>query len=331
MVAIRRFKMNSLKLTRCPYTLKSHDQLLEKSREHVILDALGGPDGYSVIADKAINNELGRTVDAAFQNDPLVAMLRTKIGVKTRSGISSWSIEGTTVEGNHPVETTFHHNSPIDIHFQKPVLLTADGPGKTFHITAYPEQSTRLLKEIEKSMARKGLKIGSMRREAGSAPGIHGQMCVNLNIIQAGMMKIAYLACCEFLGDSFLDDPLNPEWQKAIRVQNAEEAKQVRIQGFSDAAAFAKTCLPALEEHEHGIAIVNIQQSGPVVVVQLFGGAILSTTAFASETSNYGLEVGSGLLLRCNSLTGAIQRGNWMQYLLEMSKIAIPYSEGEIC
>jgi len=38
-------------LTICPYTLKSVSQLSEKSREHIIPDAKGGPDGF-VYAEK---------------------------------------------------------------------------------------------------------------------------------------------------------------------------------------------------------------------------------------------------------------------------------------
>ena len=66
--------MSDSKLTRCPYTLRPIGEI-DTSREHVILDALGGPDGYSVTADRMANNRLGETVDAAFLADSIVEMM----------------------------------------------------------------------------------------------------------------------------------------------------------------------------------------------------------------------------------------------------------------
>ena len=66
-------------LTKCPYSLKLLNEIEETSREHIILDSLGGPDGYWVAASKRENNELGRTMDAIFQAEPLVALLSSKV------------------------------------------------------------------------------------------------------------------------------------------------------------------------------------------------------------------------------------------------------------
>jgi hypothetical protein len=86
--------------------LKPLAEIKETSREHIILDSLGGPDGYWVAACKKENNELGRTVDAEFQAEPLIAALSSKVGVKTRSGVAAWTLPGELVDGNRPVEVT---------------------------------------------------------------------------------------------------------------------------------------------------------------------------------------------------------------------------------
>jgi hypothetical protein len=139
-------------------------------------------------------------------------------------------------------------------------------------------------------------------------------------------MKIAYLACCEFFGDDFLDDPLNTEWQKAIRAQTGEESDNIRIHGqcFDGATIGANMVFPSLAKHEHGIAIANLNQRGPVVAVRLFGNELLTAFALASETNDYGLAEGDGLLLICDSKTGAISREPWSNHLLRMSGLTPP-------
>jgi hypothetical protein len=215
--------MNNQTLTRCPYTLKLLTEMGETSREHVILDALGGPNGYSVTACRATNSQLGETTDAAFLEEPLVEMMRSKVGVKSRSGVASWNLTGETVDGNRPVEVTFPHQGPVEVHHRKPV--EKDAQGKSYQIIAPPAQAEKLLKEFEANMAKKGIQISSVVTKQTPNQELHSQLTLNLTVMNAGLMKIAYLACCEFLGDSFLEDPLNPEWQKAIRAQNAEDAE----------------------------------------------------------------------------------------------------------
>ena len=95
------------------------------------------------------------------------------------------------------------------------------------------------------------------------------------------LMKIAYLACCELFGDSFLEHPLNTEWQTAIRARTADEIEASKIHGwcFTDATEVVNNILHALAEHEHGIFVAVCQ----------FGRELLTTSSQASETSNHGL------------------------------------------
>lgn len=295
-------------LTRCPYTLKPLTELAETSREHVILDALGGPDAYSVRACPRANSKLGETVDAAFLAESLVEAARSRVGVKSRSGVTVWNLTGETVEGNRPVDVTIPHQGPVDVYHRKPI--EKDAETNSYRIIAQPEQADKLLEELKDNLAKKGKEIAKVEITQRPSQQIHSRIQVDFTVLQTGLMKIAYLACCEFLGDSFLDDALNPEWQKAIRAQSWEDAEKIKIHGccFDKAADCVNRILPKMPNHQHGIAIVNLKQSGPVVAVRLFGDELLTAVVCASETSNHGRLAGQGQLLICDSKTGMIHR-----------------------
>lgn len=235
-------------------------------------------------------------------------MLRSKIGVESRGGVASWTLRGKTLEGNRLVEVTIPHQGPVDVYHRKPV--EKDEKGKSFQIIAPPKQADKLLKEMQKSLEKKGVSLSEPTVSQSPNQTIHSLLEFNLTTLNAGLMKIAYLACCELLGDSFLDDPLNPEWQKAIRAMTMTEMDDVKIKcwGFSTATEFAKEILPSLEEHEHVIAILNLGRQGVIVAVRLFACELLTSIVQASETSNHGLPARRGQMLICNSITGDISR-----------------------
>lgn len=301
-------------LTRCPYTLKSISDLAEDSREHIILDALGGPDGYSVRACRIENNKLGGTVDAAFLKNPLIQMQRSKVGIKSRSGVAKWKMSGETIDGGRPVDITVPHEGEVGVHHKKPVEKNAD----SYTIIAPPDQSDKLLKEIRENLGKKGKHIADIQSTQIESQELHARLNINLTEIQSGMMKIAYLACCDYLGDEFLDDPLNPEWQKAIRARTAEESEDIKIYGKSLSEIGALDFVfPKLAEHEHCIVIFSLNRSGPIVGVRLFGDPLFTAVALASQTKGYELSEGDGTAIICDSKSGSIRREPWLPQLLK--------------
>src|SRR4051794_39104880 len=78
----------------CPYTLKPLAELPEVNREHIFPDSIGGGAAYVVSVDAKTNSSLGTTVDAAFVDSPLLAALRSRLGIKSRSGLSKWRLNG---------------------------------------------------------------------------------------------------------------------------------------------------------------------------------------------------------------------------------------------
>lgn len=306
---------------RCPYTLRLLTELADLSREHIIPDALGGPNGYSVQACRATNSKFGETHDAAFLSDPLVAMMRTRHGVEGRSGPAKWKMEGETVGEGRPVKISFTE-SAVDVYHQKPVDVLEVENCKGYRIVAPSPQSDQVLAQLQKGLARKGMSISEPKVEKEEQQTIHGRMMIDLNVLKAGLMKIAYLAAFDFLGDAFLDDPLNPEWQKAIRVTNAEEAKALRIHGvcFDNASPSVANLLPKLAPNEHGIAVVHLNQAGPVVAVQLFGNPLLTAFVQVSDTNTFGLQEGEGLITVVDSTAGQMRQEPWIDHLVRMAQ-----------
>lgn len=310
--------MKSSRLTRCPYTLKPLVELQEASREHIIPDALGGPNAYSLTACRSENIKLGATVDAMFLSEPLIAMLRSKVGIKSRSGVASWKMEGTTYEGNRPVHVTFPHQGVVEVHHKKPV--ERDEQNRSYKIIAPPDQANHILVNMRRKLSAKGVQLDMTSVSQSPNQTIHVPLIYNLNILRAGLLKIAYLACCHYLGDAFLEDSLNGEWQKAIRIKNAEEAAASLIRGqcFDGATHATKLLLPKLQEHEHAIAIVNLDH-GPVVAVRLFGSEMLTAFAKASESNHFEISVGDGILVVCDSITGSISYDSWMDWFVKIA------------
>ena len=306
--------------TRCPYTLKPLAELANASREHVVLDALGGPNAYAVTACQVVNNQLGQSVDAAFLKEPAVAIARTREGIQTRNGESTWRMNGKTVEGDRPVQVTFSGSS-VEVYHEKPVEKSERESGVSYQIIAPESQAAEQIERLKKKLARKGMVFFEPEVRRTEDQTIRGQLVMHLDVLEAGLMKIAYLACFEMLGDAFLDDPLNEEWQKLIRGGTMEERKAIRItRGIhpQETGPFAQGLLPKLEPHQHGIAIVNFNH-GLYVIVRLFGDPLLTAFARVSETSDFGLEEAGGKLVVIDAITKRATQEPWINHLLRLA------------
>lgn len=105
--------------TICPYTTNqlSADKF---SREHIIPDALGGPNAFALRADALANSQHGAKVDSHLIHADFVAMLASKVGVKTRSGTSAWQLPGQLRADRSRVVAEFSGNS-VRPRFTRPV------------------------------------------------------------------------------------------------------------------------------------------------------------------------------------------------------------------
>jgi hypothetical protein len=297
--------MNTRLRTRCPYTLKLLTDLLKVNDEHIFPHSIGGSREYTVRVDEATNSTLGSQVDAAFVDSPLLAMLRNQYGVKSRSGVRDWEMEGVDTGDGRAVKVNFPHDGPVGIRHKRPVEFDpATGKGK---IIAAPGESERLVEELKEKYRKKGMTLKVTNEEQQPMQEIRLRMKIDPDALIGGMAKIAYLATFEFLGDEFLDDPLNAEWQKAIRAATCQEFTKAKVHGrpFGE-SGIHKALLPVLAPHQHAVSICHLRQAGPMVAVQLFGSDMFSLVCRASDTSTFGLRELEGRVAVCDALARQI-------------------------
>ncbi len=284
----------------CPYTLKPLAQLEQTNVEHIFADAIGGTGDYTVRVDAKTNSQLGTTVDSAFVDSPILAIFRSRLGIKSRSGPSKWKLRGTTEGTNRPVEIVFESGGSVDIHYRKPVEFDASGTKGT--IIVPPERRDSFLEELTRNLKRKGKTLSIAHEVRGQAEPAKLNFSIELDALKQGLLKIAFLAAYEFLGDAFLRDPLIPEWHKAVLSPSTADAMRAKIHGTAlEPSEYVNILLPDLQEHEHAVAVFDLQQQGPVVVVKLFGCDLLSSFCIASETSNCGLKPLDSKIVICDT------------------------------
>lgn len=302
----------------CPYTLKALADLPAVNDEHIFPDAIGGTASYAVRVDTKTNSQLGTTVDSAFVDSPLLAIFRSRLGIKSRSGPSKWKLRGTTVGTSRPVEVIFEAGGKVEIHYRRPIEFDASGTkGK---IIIPPERRDAFLEELAGNLARKGKTLSIANEVRGRAEPVKLDFSVELDALKQGLLKIAFLAAYEFLGDDFLRDPLIPEWHKAILSASAADAMEAKIHGIAlESNAHLNVVLPDIHEHEHAVAVFNLQQQGPVAVVKLFGCDVLSSGCIVSETSNFDLQPLDGKIVICDTRARAIRTVKFADHFVSRS------------
>jgi hypothetical protein len=137
----------------CPYTLKRLADLPSVNNEHVFPDSIGGSASYIIGVDAKANSQLGTTVDSAFVDSPLLAALRSKLGIKSQSAPSRWQLRGTTEGTNRPIEVICESAGNVDIHYRKAAEFDASGKGT---IIVSPTNRDSLLENLAQHLRRKG-------------------------------------------------------------------------------------------------------------------------------------------------------------------------------
>lgn len=296
--------------TICPYT---GNPATDMTTEHIFPDALGGSAAYCISASRQANSDLGTKIDAALINSQLIQALRLQHGIRSRSGEPEWRMRGTLKPSGTEAEITFKANGTVEQRIRKPV--------KTYekdHATLVlgPDETKEFLDQFIAGQRKKGRQvlIAERHKELGF---YEVDISIDLLAIKRAMAKISFAALYEFLGDKFLSDPLIAEWRKVIASSDREEVTYARIRG----AAFLESPLldvimPDLQPHEHAVVIANLQQTGPVCAVTLFGKGFHNMVTIASESSNMGLGVGQGQVVVCNAKSKTIQKLDFFSEVL---------------
>lgn len=302
--------------TRCPYTLRPLTDVPELSREHVIPDALGGPDSYSVQCCRATNSEIGTRVDAPLVNSDIIRALRVQHEIRSRTGDPTLKIDGAETVSKTPVQLTFSKDPSPHIRFKKPVTMSNDGTTGKFIVT--PEDRDSFLRKFTEGQESKGRKVAVTNETRTPVGPLELEIHFEKTPTMRAMLKIAYLTAFEYLGDSFLDDELNHDWRSSILDVNPPESTRLRGTAFG-VGEISNLLFPPLQAHQHAAVIANLQMCGPVIGVQLFGGGLYTLVVVHSATSNFHLQEGEGQVVVCDAKARTIQRRNFADHLIALA------------
>lgn len=141
----------------------------------------------------------------------------------------------------------------MDIHYRKPVEFDTSGKGT---IIVSPEKRDSFLENLAQNLRRKGKTQHIANEVQGWAESAKLNFSIELDALKQGLVKIAFLAAYEFLGDAFLKDPLIPEWHKAVL--STSDAMAAKIHGVAlEPNEYLNILLPDIQEHEHAAGCWN--------------------------------------------------------------------------
>lgn len=309
--------MASVTHSRCPYALAPISGLAKTNREHIFPDAVGGVLDYAVTVDEKKNSELGTLIDAPLIHSPLIAAMRMIHGIKSRSGPAKWKLSGRVKGTTKEVNVTFSADAPCEVRIRRPVDINPAGDGGT--VTIQREDAEEFQRKLVEGYAKKG-KTVRFEQEVSLGSDIELDLAPDQMAIKRAMAKIGYAATYEYLGDSYLDDPISSEWRKAIFATTAKEAQSARIHGLAfDAAQSLNMMVPPLQSFEHAVAIANFPRLGIITAVTLFGTGFHHLVAVASESSTYALCEGEGKIAICDAKAGKTRFMSFTDHLVQLA------------
>ena len=303
---------------RCPYTLKPLATLTAVSDEHIFPDALGGALDYSIRVSAKPNSDLGSKVDAPLIDSFLISGLRFLHGIKSRRGDPTLRFRGVIKGTNTRVDLTLKTDGTATQYVQNPV--NKNEKGTAAYITVSASDRDAFVRAFIANHHKKGVTVEIAKEHSLVGQPLSCELTIDLLALKRAMAKIAFCGLYEYLGDEYLDDPLVNEWHKMLFSENPEDVRNAKIHGCAfDVDDLTDIMLPPLAPHQHGLAIANLQQRGPVVAVSLFGKGFHSLVALASESSNYGLATLEGKIVVCDTKTGRTEFRSFSDHFVQAS------------
>jgi hypothetical protein len=285
---------------RCPLTLKRIEEIQVLSDEHIIHEAIGGPRWYSVRADKDANSRFGSGADSRFLNSDIIKLWRIRNGILGKSDKDlSLRMNGTIKGQKQKVVVTFKNKS-TEVDYVPPIRKSEDG--RSGRMIVRVDRADAELARITKDHAKKNIRVTVTDSSSLGTPQLDIPFEVESAAIWAGALKIGYLAAFDFLGDSFLDDPLNSAWRQAIE---AEKMNVLTSSPIQFQLRFGTEPCP-LTTVEHFIHITNATSKGRSVVVNLFGSPF-TVVALLSQNPKLGVPECLGRVIHCNAKTSEMR------------------------
>lgn len=202
----------------CPYTCQPV-AALAANREHIIPDALGGPNGFALAADAQRNLDYGRSVDSRLINSPLLGMLAAAARVQTRSGPATWKSSGTLIADGSRVEMVGSAGQ-MAFRFRKPVEVDPS-TGRVHAVRGFGADVDKELAQVRKNLKRKGWALQQVESKVLGAA-VKGGFEHNISEMAQGLTKIAYLATVWAIGDGFIRTDAGAQYRRWIDAEPTE-------------------------------------------------------------------------------------------------------------
>lgn len=259
------------KQERCPYTCELLG-LQNVNREHILPYAIGAPSNFTLMACASENSKYNKLIDAPFSNDPLIRLISTMKGVRSRSGPVSFETMGKDPTSGEDVILRITSND-LNFRFKKPTERTGNnsylvrGFGDSVHLQA---------QEIEKNFKRKNssklVKAITGPVTSYPCPELQFNFDLNARIYGLEMAKIAYLLTVDTFGDEAILGKSGQQFRSAINNMDIETMMQ---QG-AKIGTFNAYGMNAVEEssynnHYHLLLCQQYSASELITVIILFG------------------------------------------------------------
>lgn len=259
------------KQERCPYTCEPLG-LQNVNQEHILPYAIGAPSNFTLMACASENSKYNKLIDAPFSNDPLIRLISSMIGVKSRSGPVSFETMGKDPTSGEEVILRITSND-LNFRFKKPTERTGNnsylvrGFGDSVHLQA---------QEIEKNFKRKNptklVKAITGPLASYPSPKLQFNFDLNAGIYGLEMAKIAYLLTVDTFGDEAILGKSGQQFRSAINDMDIEKMMQ---QG-AKLGTFNAYGMKAVEEsfynnHYHFLQCKKHSETELLTVIILFG------------------------------------------------------------
>lgn len=235
-----------MKQTLCPYSLKALAEIEKTNGEHILPRAFGAPENFTIPSDEVENARMNDLIDSPAINDPLMRLLATTQGVKSRSGFVNTKLEGTVASSGEKVAVTLG-NGDIDFRFVKPVDLHENGTVKG--VRGFGDSAEKLAKQIVADNLKKGRHVALGESIAEPNPHLSLGLEGDLKVIQKEVRKICYLMSVRVFGDDAIRSRSGAIYRAAIHVSTEEEIRATGLGGGTNFDAIPNIARAQRNQH----------------------------------------------------------------------------------
>lgn len=285
-------------MTACIYCQKTlleegeqGDDRQKRSREHVIPNAIGGPDGLCTFdVCKGCNSRLGETIDGDFAKQPLVVMLRHRHRLQGYSGnIPDLTMPATSMQSQDAY--TMRVTSEGEVSFTRPpdIRKTTTAAGQ-LHVEVGGDEGQ--IRAIIEGMRRKyaakgylvrnldGSEMKNLDRSIADARSIETREFkvktpLDITLVRRALIKVAFNFCHLILGPQWTFGPGAGRLREAILGQLDEAEIDACVMGLGHEIRAALPFEPPLQENEHLIMLMA-QTDQSFILVSLLGDPLLT-------------------------------------------------------